>query len=479
MDKRRDSKPGDNHATGSRPVNTGSNSFKADDEVANLCAIFEQLNLPSKPTKFVINTIAYVPECDSSSCNEESSDEENDRTFSHRDFNFDVENRASYPFTSKSPNSINLNLTDEIFSSLNENDSTISKVVEPFLFKIADNSFEDDEKNYLKSHVSAVSASIGLNRMKSLSTRKNNSLMLELQSKVNNVAEIRYKIFGIFWKCQWYDKNGKTVDQIYVTKFYKQLKRIDRQKAQKFRESEEVNIDVPYQQLREYLKNHENTKKLVQEFRRENAEANIYISLIDADTVDFNGVYSAYWRIINELNFAPTVMSTGYEYSEGEPAFQTASHIDRMLRVKTAEHIPLGVYYPEPNTCILIKEGFDTLQESFIDMRREKCDLESSCILRKIKNRPDAVFVFSSDNPLITTIPERANTTKNGRNSTVSTIPFSPEFIQGASPTKTDFKSLKQVAQSSFREYIWYSNIFINKAMRFVENDKKYKIQRS
>lgn len=485
MDKQIDSKHSKasvNHAAaGSRIAETGSSSFKAEDKLAEICANIEHLNLRLKP-KFVINTIAFVPECDSPLCKEESSDEEDDNTFSHENFNFDLDNRDSYPFTTTPPKyarkrDIILNLVKgKYFSSLNKNDSTISRVVEPFLSKIAANSFKDYEKHYLKSH---VSASIGLNRMKSLSSRKNNSLMLEMQRKVYNVAEIRYEVFGIFWLCQWYTKNGKTVDQSHVTKFYKQLKRIDLVKAQKFRESEEHTINVPYQQLREYLKNHDNTKKLVQEFRRDDKEkSNIYISLIDADTVDFNGIYSAYWRIVDKLNLAPTVMSTGYEYSEDEPVFQTASHIDRMIRVKTAKHFPLGVYYPEPNTCFLIEQGCDTLKESFIDKRRKKGDLESSRILRKIKNRPDAVFVFSSDNPLITTIPDRARTTKR-RNCTVSTIPFSPEFIQGASPTKTDFKSLKQVAQSSFHEYIWYSNIFINDAIRFIKDDKKYKLQRS
>ncbi|WP_417905371.1 Ulp1 family isopeptidase [Candidatus Tisiphia endosymbiont of Micropterix aruncella] len=424
-----------------------------DKEISELIKGTKHLSLvPPPKTKFVINTIAYVPE---RKFRNDSSSEERDGSFSDADFNFDLKNKSSFPFTTTPPKyTRKKEINFEELSNSNQSDS-ISRIITPFLEKLSQNSFEKDDKDKLTT---SISTSIALNRMKSLSTRKNKSLDLELKSKIE--TDIRYEKFGFFWKCEWYSKRGTAVDQNLVRKFYKQLKKLDPKKAQEFRETEEKNIDVPYQKLREYAKNHDKTKKLVQEFRKKDHDANIYLSLIDSDTVNFNGIYSAYLRIVKDYNI-PTVMSTGYEYSKDEPAYQFASHIDRMIRVITALHIPLGVYYPEPNTCVLIQQRCDTLLESFIDKTRPKGNLESACLVKKIQNRKNATFIFSKDKPLITTIPDRAKLNKASK----SPISFSFEFVQGASPTKDDIKSCKQVTQSHFHEKVWYDNLFINGAI--------------
>lgn len=73
-------------------------------------------------------------------------------------------------------------------------------------------------------------------------------------------------------------------------------------KAEEFRKFNEESqyVIVPYQNLREYLKSHTKTKGLVNEFLNSNpAPDAIYFSFIDLDTLDFNGIYSAYKRIIH------------------------------------------------------------------------------------------------------------------------------------------------------------------------------------
>lgn len=84
-------------------------------------------------------------------------------------------------------------------------------------------------------------------------------------------------------------------------------------------------------------------------------------------------------------------------------------------------------------------------------------------MLRKIQNRENATFIFSDDNPLITTIPARAKLMKASK----STIPFSSEFRQNASPTEKDMDLLKQISQSHYDEYNWDTNIFINDAVKY------------
>jgi len=298
--------------------------------------------------------------------------------------------------------------------------------------------------------------------MLSLSTRKNQSLSLELESDVK--TDIRYEKFGFFWQCKWYNSKGVLVKYNEVRKFYKQLKWVDSEKAEEFISLTEQGIPAPYQELREYAKNHNKTKKLIQEFREKSPNANIYLSLIDSDTISFNGVYSAYLRIAsNSKDSVPTVMSTGYEFpvvskEAGGSVYQLGSQIDRAVRVITVQNIPLGVYYPEPNTCILIPPEWNTVPESFIDPSFKKGDSESASLLRKVKDRVNASFIFSNDKPLITTIPERAKLTKAHK----TPISFSTEFKHGALPTKDDIRSFKQISQSHFHEKVWYDNLFIN-----------------
>jgi len=157
-----------------------------------------------------------------------------------------------------------------------------------------------------------------------------------------------------------------------VRLFYKKLKKFNPAIADKFRNTSERNVNVPYRQLREYAKNHVNTKELIMNAHQD--ENVLYMSFIDGDTISFNGIYSAYLRIydsyLRKQNIPPTVISTGYEYSEERKdcdyPFVIASQIDRLVRVETAKYIPLRVYYPEPNLCVIIPNGHDTIKESFV-----------------------------------------------------------------------------------------------------------------
>ena len=166
---------------------------------------------------------------------------------------------------------------------------------------------------------------------------------------------------------------------------------------------------VPYSRIREHLKNHEETKRLVRELRGKDEECIVYFSFVDADTVSFNQVYSSYLQIVDThiktYKIPPTVMSTGYEFLEKE--FQDASQRDREMRILTAEYYPLGTYYPEPNFCVLLPEAEDTLPESFINTRSKAENMESPALIRQVKKRSDIPFtaLFSRGQPIITAVP--------------------------------------------------------------------------
>lgn len=105
-----------------------------------------------------------------------------------------------------------------------------------------------------------------------------------------------------------------------VKTFYKQLKRYDAlhetAKAEEFRSYCKNGIAFPYQGLREIAKNHEKPKELVSKARIDSPGSEIYLSMVDGDTVSFNRIHSAYLSIHAKAEIVPTIMSTCYEFTK-------------------------------------------------------------------------------------------------------------------------------------------------------------------
>lgn len=417
---------------------------------------FDKLSVEEKKnsSKFLVNTIMYVPVPEDFST--ESSGEEEDGEFKDL-FDFDENNRKSFPFITKNIGKV---LEDRDVSSIEPYPE--SKHVVPFLTKLQEKGFENKDIYYLDNSIEIV---IGLNRPKSLSDSLNNLLIDELSSEKGNVLNNHYEKFGFFWHYIWRNKENVEVDYEDVKSFYRQLKKKNAQKAKKFREENENNVLVPYQQLRERVKNHEYTKNFVNSLRQVSLGFNIYFSFVDSDTINFNGIYSTYLEFISESEAPPTVLTTGYEFegsvADGNYPFKIGSQIDRIIRITIAKYIPLGVYYPEPNLCILLPSDAPTLPETFLDDRMTpEGSCEAAALLRKIKIRPGFSCFFINSKPIITTIPPRAKKCKNFGTS----ILFTDQFKQGGVPKDSDKKSLKSISQSHYNEHVMYTNLYINRA---------------
>ncbi|MBN9412658.1 MAG: hypothetical protein J0H12_01860 [Candidatus Paracaedimonas acanthamoebae] len=449
----------------------------ASDDINELGKDLENLEVFDSKPKFVVNVIAYVP-TPSVLPDQDSSDEEDDHTFEPESFDFDENDLTTYPFRTIKPGK--KELYDEKELGIVERvdceepnillDKEKSRVVFPFLHKLKTQAFDRHDNLQFSSSLRTV---IGLNRPRSLSTRLNNVLFQEMAASKNlsdPILEPYYSRFAFFWNYRWFDKKDNCVPYQQVRKFYKQLKRKSPKKAKVFRKMTEQKTLVPYQGLREYVKNHASTKHFITEFRGKSPSSRIYLSLLDSDTLNFNSIFSSYLRIIKQNPQAITAMTTGYifqgnGYDEDYP-FHIASEIDRKIRVSVARHLPLGVYYPEPNLCILVPTGHKTLPESFIDPKLNGA-CESVALLRSVKKRTGTLFVFADDNPLVTTVPERARLTKSHK----TEIEFSDEFKKGASPTERDIERLKHVSQSHFNSYVLLTNLYINRAFKMTDKN--------
>lgn len=456
---------------------------------------------------FIINPIMYV----SGNESDDSSDEGYDKGWGIEKFdpnNFDENDKYKFPyrtfkiekakakkgkdkiikfngFVNKDSNKANLSKelkTEGLLKQLKSKDLLLSCAekntiqaeetsVGDFLKKLYDEGLEGKDKENIKD---TLAASICLNRPLSLSTRKNNLLKKEFKASPKN-ALITHDKFALYWSIPWYNTKGEKVDYTKVNHFYKKLKRFDKEhdteKAKKFREACEEGISVPYQELRELAKNHPYTAKLAELLRTKNSD--VYLSIVDGDTISFNGVYSAYIKIYNQSTTSPTIMSTGYEFRQKnveDRPFVECAKLDRSIRIETAKHFPLGTYYPEPNLCILIKPNLNSITESFIDKKRgDGISLESPILVSNIlKSRgPDIVCIFSGEDPLITAIPYRFRLTKNRK----TKLKFSKEFIENGVISAEDFRKFDQIGQSKTdgREHakaLYYNKGFTLKGAR-------------
>lgn len=100
--------------------------------------------------------------------------------------------------------------------------------------KLENSGLEEEDKDKLEN----LSVSIGLNRPRSLSEKKNKALIKELKSNSSD-NEITHEKIGFFWNYKWCNSYEHEVSYKKVKDFYKRLKIKNPAKAEEFREKNE------------------------------------------------------------------------------------------------------------------------------------------------------------------------------------------------------------------------------------------------
>lgn len=141
-------------------------------------------------------------------------------------------------------------------------------------------------------------------------------------------------------------------------------------------------------------------------------------------------------------------------------ALYVGSKLERIIRTKTAKVLGFGVYYPEPNFCVLLRPGSDSLPYSFIDKKREGSKFESPSLLSKIllDSLASSNFVFDEGNPIVTSSNRAVNSKTTGK-----PLKFSFDFNNGGVPDKADFNTLSQIIQSTSNPKKWAEGLYYNR----------------
>ncbi len=364
-----------------------------------------------------------------------------------------------------------------------------SKVLDPYLKVLEETAFiAEREKDEKLQNIKFV---IGLNRPRSLSSKKNLVLYKELASLQKSPIDVRF--FGFFWDFPWMkferDKNGiliknkkgKKVGYEEVLAFYKKFKKRNPKKAKEFRILNEKshgirNRMVPYRSLREVVKNSNQTEDFVKEIRTENTKTNIYLFITDPDTVDFNGCFSNYFEIAD--NERPDVFTSGYNfYSDKQPMVTLASELDMLVRDITAKNFPQGVYFPEPSLCLRVLPDKNNVAESFekltptgkVSKKDYNMPGESKNIIDKIyENRKNPKVIFSKVRNLFTKAPARSF--KNKRS---GDLIFKGKYQNGI-VTNWEFNDLINITKNSAQSHAYGKSWATNMLEAFEFKDCSY-----
>lgn len=310
---------------------------------------------------------------------------------------------------------------------------------------------------------------IGVNQIKSIDPEVNEMFKVWVNN-IPGIKDVAYRIFGFFWVPAW-ERKFETHKLTYpVQKAFFILKLLSKRQAKnvrtfleggKGRLSEGLIEQIPYQRIREKIKNSGFTEHFVKKYADRGAEAPLYLGVMDADTVHLKrkiGLFTRLDKTIENYN-TPSAVSHGYRVIEPErPLIELGVRLDMACREAMNRAISFGAYFPEPCSLFCIKQPGEEAhidELTFIGAGRglENRRLIESGLNSKVLRR-DAVFV--ADGGVATTTPARMKTIKNGQVS---------ELNSRNLKQKANLQALRSISQTHIHPKQWADNLYI--ALKF------------
>ena len=204
--------------------------------------------------------------------------------------------------------------------------------------------------------------------------------------------------------------------QGHILAFEEKLKKKAVKNVQAYLELFKMSRIVPYREIREQIIKHPKTAACAKKLQ-EGTKRPLYVSVQDDDAVSMQGIFSKYDQALQghlkRHKMLPEVASGGYDVKTPlNPILEIGVLLDLWVRHHTAQFFPTGVYYPEPNTLVRIKEGEFTLEASFTDKKNYASSQEMPTLIadlikkRNISNLSGA-FLFDASAALTTAVPVR------------------------------------------------------------------------
>ena len=311
------------------------------------------------------------------------------------------------------------------------------EVVQELVIKIKrlwNEAFCETKTDSIKTANKRAALVIGVNYCHSIDLAANKAFMQRIDSLQGNLHKVlgqqapaidlsRIQVMAFNWRLNW-KKQGEDISQVEVKRFFRLINEIDSIRAGQI--LKEVMKDrsavIPYQYIREEIKNHKQVHTFYSEMRRGNRARPLFLVNLDDDAVCYRteqvGLFSHYDQLIAD-NENLEVASTGYYMvNENQPFIELASRADLVARVAICAIMANGAYLPEPNLIIKIA-SLEMLKTRISFLRKGSQrggGLEYLGLLENLRlNKGDAEgkIIMGRHGPIITTQPPRATVPKH------------------------------------------------------------------
>ncbi len=299
---------------------------------------------------------------------------------------------------------------------------------------LRDQSFGDTEIESAAMVKKRLSVVLGLNQIQSIDPALNR-LFRKYIRNLPRIDDVVNRVVAFFWKPKWradfgaMPKDKPKIHQwqtlqkkVYpLPKAFLLLKSLSPEQAEEVRKTREqpeglhpsIADQIPYQKIREAIKNSRSTRGLIDQLEDEAPNSPLYYATMDADFLSLRnetgrGIFSRLDDLIAEKN-EPSIASLGYSLSPSETALlRLAVKVDMAVRAV----MPMP-YFPEPFTAYKVRyPGQDSFLHklSFIGNGRA---LESRRFIQNGKKWLTDGAVLKPDGGVITTAPDRMKTKYN------------------------------------------------------------------
>ncbi|PIS02805.1 MAG: hypothetical protein COT85_01885 [Chlamydiae bacterium CG10_big_fil_rev_8_21_14_0_10_42_34] len=278
-----------------------------------------------------------------------------------------------------------------------------SQILEQFKKEAFGKTPEQSRREILKS----LSLALGINRVKSIDPAFNRAFQRYIRNlpKINAISA---RAFGFFLEPKW---------------TYKKYNRLTYPKNKAFLLLKEASgtVKIPFQKIREAIKNSGSTRDFVKSFEESAPKSPIYYTIMDDDSISLRGsqtkegVFSRLKTLI-EATHLPSIISPGYRLKNDElPLVRFAVQIDAAVRAT----MPMP-YFPEPCTAFKIKGPNEPNYLGKLSFIGKGTALESRRFIESGRNVLTDGAVFVADGAVVTTTPARMITEKSKKFATLT-----------------------------------------------------------
>ncbi|MGM0439772.1 MAG: hypothetical protein ACQEP8_01490 [Chlamydiota bacterium] len=242
------------------------------------------------------------------------------------------------------------------------------------------------EESYGPRSEEKPAVTIGFNKVYSIDPKANQQFR-DYIANLPEVEGIAFRALAFLWQLPWEAKPSFQDQKLHPKeKAYFLLKVLKPQKGARILkelETSQISSRIPYQAIRETIKNSKATAELIRRFYEQEHRL-VYLATMDPDFISIcdeqgQGILSHARDVVNQANENfPHLLTLGYSAAADQwPSIRLGVLLDMKVRTAISEIFPQAPYYPEPFFAWYVDPEGRNLSASFIQNNGRSARLES------------------------------------------------------------------------------------------------------